>query len=50
MARFYSFFDQILFFLVFTGVKMQIIKHKNNICTLVVQNIEYFCKKLELFD
>ena len=32
------------------GVKMQIFNQKNNICTSVVQNIGYFCKKLELLD
>ena len=36
--------------MVFTGVKMHTVKQKNNICTLVVQNIGYFCKKLELLD
>ena len=45
MARLYSFFDQILFLLVFTGVKMHIFKQKNNICSLVVQNIVNLCKK-----
>ena len=49
MARFYSFFDQLLFFFC-TGMTMQIFNQKNNICTLVVQNIGYFCKKLELLD
>ena len=29
---------------------MHTVKQKNNICTLVVQNIGYFCKKLELLD
>ena len=36
--------------MVFAGVKMHTVKQKNNICTLVVQNIGYFCKKLELLD
>ena len=50
MARFYSFFDQLLFFLVCTGVKMQIFNEKNNICMLSVQNVGHFCKKHELLD
>ena len=50
MARFYSFLDQMLLFLVCTGVKMQIFNQKNNICTLVVQNIGYLSKRLELLD
>ena len=50
MARFYSFFDQTLFFWYLLGVKMQIFNQKNNICTLVVQNIGYLFKKLELLD
>ena len=37
--------------MVCTGVKMQILNQtKNIICTLVVQNIGYFCKELELLD
>ena len=32
------------------GVKMHIFKQKNNICTLVVQNIGHLSKKLELLD
>ena len=50
MARFYTFFDQLLLFLACTGVKMHTVKQKNNICMLVVQNIGYFCKKLELLE
>jgi len=37
-------------FLVCTGMKMQIFNQKNNIYMLVVQNIGYFCKKLELLE
>ena len=33
------------YFLVCTGVKMLIFKEKNNICTFVVQNKGYLCKK-----
>ena len=50
MARFYSFFDQLLFFLVCTGVKMQIFNQKNNICTFLSKIWDIFAKKLELLD
>ena len=44
MAEFYSFFDQILFF-VCTGVKMLIFSQENDIYMLVVKNVEYFANK-----
>ena len=50
MARFYEIFRPNAIFFVCTGVKMQMFNQKNNVCTLVVHYLGYFCKRLEWLD